>query len=982
MRSLLWRWQSPVHIRWRSILAWAGVAFLFFRGSFFAGGLPLFRDGANLYYPLWRYVREQYLHGRWPFWNPYLVFGAPLASEGIAAAFYPGILLFLLPIPYPWAYLLFLLAHLALAGWGTYRLARRLGVSHGAGFLASLAYSFSGYVLFQIYNPIYLVSGAWLPFVLSCLWRLLRTPPKNALAGTVDGKSGAPAGRGPADSDTSRRGALWDVVECGVYLALMVLGGDPQTAYHCVLIGGLIAIGQVIWEFSRHVASDRAGLRSALFFTGRNLARLGLVSLAAFGLAAVQIIPTAVYIPRTERYLLATAKAEEKESQAVPRILPLSLSSGNDTCPPQARPWWKQVAELERQRYQKIVYDFSTPLYRWLELVWPNFGGRPLPYHTRWLGAFVEEGRWWVPSLYMGFFTVALALFAMKFWPNRRPGLARQAGDATGPHVGQKRAAAGYGQRRPGDGPPESQPFDAARIALTWMALVSGLAALGWYGPAGMLTEILKQITRVEASCETPAPPVGGLYWLLLQILPRYALFRYPSKWLIFASLAIACLAGIGLDRLLRRDPAKAGRVIRRVLMAMAAIAVLSSSLAALLTFENGRWLRFAVDPLFGPFRHDFAILELLVGGASLGGLAVVTGVAFRYVPRNHWSAVIVAFTAVDLLAHNGWMVFAVRPPTKDAGLCVGRPPQRHWITWCHYPEEWERTSSARRLQEICDWEYRHSLFGWSMLSARSPLENYGTLMPAEAWVLLGLLRGWLNRHDRTEPPEAWLELLGVAAKTSSEENEGIRRSWSAPARGPEHLQICSGLFFVAHRWQEAPTSTAHREDLWEKLAELFFPSGMPRDRVEAVMVEGRKGDRLPRLPVSSLAESSVGETGGISEGCRLEDYHPGEATLCVQLAQPAVVVLREQHLPGWRVTVSTPAGDVSFKGEPLRVDGLFLGVHLPPGNWRVRFQYTPPGWPNGAGISVAAWIVLLLGALLHRLSVARCFRTPGPREG
>lgn len=961
-----------MRIGWCGILAWSAVGFLFFHNQLLTGRLPLFRDGANLFYPLWLYVREQYYQGRWPFWNSYLSLGMPLAAEGVAAVFYPGMLVFLIPIPYRWAYLLFLLSHLALAGWGTYRLARTLGVSRTSGFLASLTYPFSGYVLFQIYNPIYLISGAWLPFLLTCLWRLLRCAPQDA---TADPGRGVSSGwwRRLRDFGRLEKGSAWDILGCGVFLALMILGGDPQTAYHCLLIGGLIVIGRLIWIFRRHSLLEWAGFHSAWFFTGRNLAKLGLASFIAFALAAIQIIPTASYVPLTDRYFLTTAGWEPQQFEAIRTRSSFSAFSRNKAFSAESRPWWNNVAELEKNRYRRTVYDFSSPVYRWLELFWPNFGGRPLPYHTRWLAVFVEEGRWWVPSLYMGFWTAGLALSAVKFWPNRRVDLAGQGADVPGPHPGRDRGAPSYAQIGSGQNLPALRPSEGPRVMLTWIALLGGLAALGWYGPAGTITEIAKRFAGGEWSHTTPSAPVGGLYWLFVELLPQYRLFRYPSKWLIFTTLALACLAGIGLDRVLRANDPKANQVIRWLLRAMVAIALLCLFFAAFLVAENELWRQLPPDPLFGPFQRDFAIREFLTGGITLGGLTLASWVAVRWIPRDHRWAAIVAVTAADLLVHNSWMVFSVQPPTEGPGIRAGQPPQRHWTTWCDYPEEWERASSPHRVQEICDWEYRRSLFRWPMLSGRLPLENYGTLMPAEQSVLLGLLRDWLGRHNQKQPPAEWLHLFGIATGSDAEPAVWTSGNWPPfPPYVSECPQKLPLVVFVTYQWKEIPGSGGHRGDLWRTLAEIFFPSGTPRSWQEPVVVEHSGRNRAAWLIASPSTEPSERGTAVPTEACTLEDYRPGELVLRVQLTQPAVVVFREQHLPGWRVTVFSPTGEVRFKGEPLRIDGLFLGVGLPPGNWKVHFQYRPPGWPTGACVSAATWATILLGALLSRLSRAR----------
>ena len=48
----------------------------------------------------------------------------------------------------------------------------------------------------------------------------------------------------------------------------------------------------------------------------------------------------------------------------------------------------------------------------------------------------------------------------------------------------------------------------------------------------------------------------------MVVVLPGYAQFRYPAKWMVIATLAVAVLAGIGLDQC---SPGSAQRLARRL---------------------------------------------------------------------------------------------------------------------------------------------------------------------------------------------------------------------------------------------------------------------------------------------------------------------------------------------------------------------------------------------------------------------------------
>jgi hypothetical protein len=134
----------------KSLIPLALLAGLFcwvFAEALFGSGVFVFRDAGHYYYPLLKFVRDQWLCGRVPLWNPYENLGQPLAANATACVFYPGTALLLLPIDYAWAYKLLILGHVLLAAWSAYRLAREAKSSREAAALAAISYAFSGSVL-------------------------------------------------------------------------------------------------------------------------------------------------------------------------------------------------------------------------------------------------------------------------------------------------------------------------------------------------------------------------------------------------------------------------------------------------------------------------------------------------------------------------------------------------------------------------------------------------------------------------------------------------------------------------------------------------------------------------------------------------------------------------------------------------------------------------------------------------------------------
>src|SRR5437899_459534 len=112
-----------------------------FRAVLFQGEQFAYRDAAHFYYPLYLRIQQEWQAGRWPLWDPWENAGMPLLGLPMTAVFYPGKLLFAV-LPYPWAYRLYTVVHVALAFAGMHVLARTWGQSAVAAGLAALAYAF------------------------------------------------------------------------------------------------------------------------------------------------------------------------------------------------------------------------------------------------------------------------------------------------------------------------------------------------------------------------------------------------------------------------------------------------------------------------------------------------------------------------------------------------------------------------------------------------------------------------------------------------------------------------------------------------------------------------------------------------------------------------------------------------------------------------------------------------------------------------
>jgi|GEM_PF-4176703 len=335
----------------RTAKLWAGLAVplaLLFGPCLAGNDWLVFRDLSHYYQPLYAWLNR----AGWPLWNPQDQFGVPLAADPTTGWFYPGRLLFQLglPVDLAWSWSIFL--HLLIAGSGAARLCRVQGIdSFAAELFAGLAYSLNGAVLFCYCNPPYLIGAAWLPWAMAGLVELLRTP----------------------------HGWHRKLPNAGLPAAMMVLGGDPQSAVN------LAIVGSVLWLVS--ALTNRTSVTG--FF--QRLARLAIGASLAAALAAGQILATASWLPSSDR----SAK------------VPASMATvGTDASAPLAT---ALAPDAVRNTIQRDRYAFSVGPWHWPGVIVPRWSGSPFRNHQRWTRWFDPTERLWTPTIYGGA-TIAVIL--------------------------------------------------------------------------------------------------------------------------------------------------------------------------------------------------------------------------------------------------------------------------------------------------------------------------------------------------------------------------------------------------------------------------------------------------------------------------------------------------------------------------------------------------------------------------------------------
>ena len=221
------------------------LAIVPYLGPLLSGQVFTVRDHFDYFQPLRYFTAAELQAGRLPLWNPYSASGEPWLANPQTGIFYPPQWLHVV-LPFATAYMLYLLFHTLLLGWGAYLFFSR-DASPGAALVGAAALMFSGPVLSLLDVSNNYATLAWIPLALWC-----------------------------AAEGSWRRG--------GVVLAMAFLAGEPFFA--------TVGAALYVWASLRVVESSGGSSKTRRLFGS---------ALLAAGLSAVQLIPFLMFVRISDR---------------------------------------------------------------------------------------------------------------------------------------------------------------------------------------------------------------------------------------------------------------------------------------------------------------------------------------------------------------------------------------------------------------------------------------------------------------------------------------------------------------------------------------------------------------------------------------------------------------------------------------------------------------------------------------------------------
>ena len=874
-----------------------------------------YRDAVDFYYPLYEELAEALASGRIPYWDPALNLGQPMIANPVCAFFYPGKLIFLamlIPsVTYAHCLKWYILAHYVVAYLTFYRFARRFG-SRGASIFGALAYTFGGAVLFQYSNVIYLVGAAWFPAII---------------------------GSGMALIDRPRVGCA---VRASLAMALVFLGGEPEALYLA-----LVALaGYSLFHWRGEVPGREASLprpgnagetvpaarrrRSKVRIpstpeapskktgggtTYSNLIKpilyLGFSVVLAVLLSMVQFLPT-WEMSRLSNRSGQTEPMTVWELARAPRAVRSNLWSSALLCDGVENPSTRVGT----------TYNFSVPPWEMLTFFWPNIGGKSSKFNGSWAQAWDFKMDNWIPSLYFGIFAFLAAALAVGF------------------------------RRRAGEPPRES----TRRIFFSWGAILLILGSLGAFGPL-WLVELL---TGSTSDTVQSGDPVGGVYWLMTQLLPGFVSFRFPAKLMTEAAFFLCALSVIGYDGF--KSSAAPRR--RGAAFARRGLLFLSILIAVLFFSPAGKWLwnnfvslprpsEAAYYSLFGPFNIDAAARCCAWSALSAAVFLSLFEIYQRKRRRAGGGVLLssrafdmaaVALLALDLFLANRWQVVSIPDRSLNQSTAIssvkgsrGEPPVRFFRVLGAYPmRAFGLNASDHRLEEAALWQ-RETLSG--LFPGRDHFANIDN----ESSMRSGPYDEFLCMFSQHQQP--WYDVLSFLDC----------RLFLFPDGG---ALSPSGASLVSSSPVEGTLPWPIETAVWQA-----------RLRDGRLRIFHREFEGLP--PALELQERHRCPTPE-GESARFVDYQNEKLTIRAELTDPGYLTVCEQYWPGWRCGVTPIVDDRPDRTQTRFVDirpccGFLRRVDLPAGSWEIEMTYRPTLLYAGGIVSILTAAAVLVLALISR---------------
>jgi O-antigen/teichoic acid export membrane protein len=462
------------------------------------------------------------------------------------------------------------------------------------------------------------------------------------------------------------------------------------------------------------------------------------------------------------------------------------------------------------------------------------------------------------------------------------------------------------------------------------------------------------------------------LYAILYYGLPFVNQLHTPFRWVFPLSLAVAVLAGFGVEFLETGDwrlETKNRISLQSLVSLLGWLATVGGILLlvglGLSRLAYGRFqpivqrlfLGLAGAPQAFPNAdafYSYTFWQLLTLGLLLLGVAILFWLSKRGgkqpAPAKargpYWIVAAAVLIIVDVfLANRGFNA------SNDPALLDFKPEMVQWLE--AQPGYWRLTSFAPNGDKPFN-----ANSGW--LFGLPDVRGYDSIIPKQYTEYMAAIEPQAELpFNRIQPITNWeslnsplLDVLGVKYVISSETIDLPQYSEVWQGEGVRIYENAA----VAPRAYTLPTAaTAVSNNALAAMTTQYDPR-------QFVNIETRDW-RLETIPASSL-QSPVSSP---YQPAQITAYTNREVVVQTAVSQPSWLILSDSYFPGWKAYVRplSASDDAEIETTITRVNGNFRGVPLEKGEWQIRFRYSPTSFQLGALVSFMGGIILLFTGIV-----------------
>ena len=433
------------------------------------------------------------------------------------------------------------------------------------------------------------------------------------------------------------------------------------------------------------------------------------------------------------------------------------------------------------------------------------------------------------------------------------------------------------------------------------------------------------------------------LYQYAIQYLPGFSLFRIPSRWLMVVNLALAILAGYGLETIWQKGISKRQSIIIGSLLfiIIAGVSLIWIFRTGLQSWSQANLSEFHQKLLFAFLSRSFAIDPIYQDRLVMGGVTALTSPIFlfifnifvavvvysiftmRRITRKVFNFLLIAVISIDLIAAGGTTINPTQPNS-----------------WWH-----QLSGGGQYVLEHVD---QARVFPLGMGSERLTTSHLGQYFPSVYRVRSAGGHGSSLMLDRTSTflenahPVQAIRVLGVRYLLT----EG---QMGADVAATYPIAYRDETSFVYENQTPLPRALVVHDAIQAdspKEALAYFETANLDPRQTVILETGDERLLAPRPSTGSKA-TIINET-------------PQHIEIEVNATADGYLVLLDTYYPGW-------VAHLDNRSTPIyRANYIARAIFVPQGEYTVQFEYRPLSFRAGLWLSGFTLFLLIIMVVMN----------------